>query len=69
MPLTALKIRHAGPGRHADIHGLYLVVRDTGTRSWMLRVQHRGRRRDFGLGPVNEVSLAEARTQLQTIVG
>lgn len=61
MPLTALKIRYAGPGRHADIHGLYLVVRDTGTRSWMLRIQHRGRRRDFGLGPVNEVSLAEAR--------
>jgi integrase len=61
MPLTTLKIRYAGPGRHADIHGLYLFVRDTGTRSWMLRVQHRGRRRDFGLGSVSEVSLAEAR--------
>lgn len=61
MPLTMLKVRHAGPGRHADMHGLYLVVRDTGTRSWMLRVQHRGRRRDFGLGSANEVSLADAR--------
>lgn len=61
MPLTMLKVRHAGPGRHADINGLYLVVRDTGTRSWMLRVQHRGRRRDFGLGSANEVSLADAR--------
>lgn len=61
MPLTALKIRHAGPGRHADMHGLYLLVRDTGARSWMLRIQHRGRRRDFGLGSVNAVSLAEAR--------
>ncbi len=61
MPLTALRVRHAGPGRYADMHGLYLVVRDTGTRSWMLRVQHRGRRRDFGLGPVHEVSLADAR--------
>lgn len=61
MPLTALKVRHAGPGRHADIHGLYLVVRDTGTRSWMLRIQSRGRRRDFGLGSVNDVSLADAR--------
>lgn len=61
MPLTALKVRHAHPGRHADMHGLYLVVRDTGTRSWMLRVQHRGRRRDFGLGSTNDVSLADAR--------
>lgn len=61
MPLTMLKVRHAGPGRHADMHGLYLVVRNTGTRSWMLRVQHRGRRRDFGLGSANEVTLADAR--------
>jgi hypothetical protein len=61
MPLTAFKVRHAGPGRHADTHGLYLVVRDTGSRSWILRVQHRGRRRDFGLGSIRDVSLADAR--------
>lgn len=61
MPLTALKVRHARPGRHADVQGLYLVVRDTGTRSWMLRIQRRGRRRDFGLGSVDDVSLADAR--------
>jgi len=61
MPLTALKVRHARPGRHADMHGLYLVVRDTGSRSWILRIQHRGRRRDFGLGSASDVSLAEAR--------
>jgi len=61
MPLTALKVSHAAPGRHADVHGLYLVVRDSGSRSWMLRLQHRGKRRDFGLGPVRDVSLADAR--------
>lgn len=61
MPLTALKVSHAKPGRHADVHGLYLVVRDSGSRSWMLRLQHRGRRRDFGLGPARDVSLADAR--------
>lgn len=61
MPLTALKVRHAGPGRHADMHGLYLIVRDTGTRSWLLRIQHRGQRRDFGLGSASQVSLADAR--------
>lgn len=62
MALTALKVRHAGPGRHADSHGLYVVVRDTGSRSWVLRMQHKGKRRDFGLGPVHDVSLADART-------
>ena len=61
MPLTALKVLNARPGRHADMQGLYLVVRSSGSRSWMLRLQHRGRRRDFGLGPVGDVSLADAR--------
>ena len=61
MPLTVLKVLNAGPGRYADMQGLYLVVRSSGSRSWMLRLQHRGRRRDFGLGPVGEVSLADAR--------
>lgn len=61
MPLTALKVKHAKPGRHSDMHGLYLVVRDSGSRSWMLRIQRKGWRRDFGLGPAHDVSLAEAR--------
>jgi integrase len=61
MPLTALKVKKAGPGKHADVHGLYLIVQPSGKRSWMLRYQHKGRRRDFGLGPVHDVSLAEAR--------
>lgn len=61
MPLTALKVRTARRGRHADAHGLYLIVREGGSRSWMLRMQHQGRRRDFGLGPAHEVALADAR--------
>lgn len=61
MPLTALKVRHARPGRHADTHGLYLLVRDGGARSWVLRMQHQGQRRDFGLGPAHDVSLSDAR--------
>lgn len=67
MPLTALKVKKAGPGKHADVHGLYLVVRPNGGRSWMLRYQHKGRRRDFGLGPVHDVSLAEARVAAMDI--
>lgn len=61
VPLTALKVRYARPGRHAEMHGLYLVVRNSQSKSWMLRIQHRGRRRDFGLGSVSEVSLYDAR--------
>lgn len=62
MSLTALKVRNAHPGRYADLQGLYLVVRNSGSRSWVLRLQHRGKRRDFGLGAVRDISLAEART-------
>lgn len=61
MALTALKVKHARPGRHADMHGLYLLVRQSGTRSWMLRIQNEGHRRDFRLGPAHDVPLSNAR--------
>jgi integrase len=61
LALTAMKVRNARPGRYCDIHGLYLVVRPSGSRSWILRMQYRGKRRDFGLGPTHDVSLADAR--------
>ncbi len=66
MALTTLKVKHAGPGRHADMHGLYLLVRDSGARSWVLRMQHAGRRRDFGLGPAQDVPLPEQRSPKPT---
>ena len=40
---------------------LYLFVKPSGARSWIQRLVIRGRRRDFGLGSVALVSLAEAR--------
>lgn len=61
MPLTARKVETAGPGCHVDGRGLMLVVKPSGARSWILRYQLRGRRRDLGLGPWPEVTLAEAR--------
>ncbi len=61
MALTALKVKTLGPGRHTDAHGLHLLVRKTGSRSWVLRFRHKGSCRDFGLGPVHDISLAEAR--------
>ena len=69
--LTALQVRNAKPGRHADGKGLYLLVKPkrnpkddsigSGAKSWVLRVQVAGRRRDFGLGSLDLVSLDEAR--------
>ncbi len=52
MPLTAKQVLHAKPGRHSDGRGLYMLVQPSGSKSWVLRVQHRGKRQDFGLGSV-----------------
>ena len=59
--LTDLVCQQAGPGRHADGGGLYLYVRPTRSRSWIVRLTLIGGRRDFGLGSFPDVSLAEAR--------
>lgn len=61
MPLSARKVETAGPGRHGDGRGLYLLVKQSGARSWLLRYQVQGRRRDMGLGPYPDVTLAMAR--------
>ena len=55
--LTAKTVQNAKPGRHADGEGLYLLVKPTGARSWMLRVQVGGHRRDIGLGSVETGTL------------
>lgn len=51
--LTAIGVKNAPAGRHADGDGLYLLVKPTGARSWLLRVQVGGLRRDIGLGSVD----------------
>jgi integrase len=48
--LTVRKIAGLGAGRHTDGKGLSLLVKPSGSRSWVLRVQHGGRRCDYGLG-------------------
>lgn len=49
------------PGLHADGAGLYLRVKDSGSKSWMFVFQWNGKRREKGLGPFDVVTLAEAR--------
>lgn len=61
MLLSAQKVKAAKPGRHGDGRGLFLYVKASGTRSWMLRYQVQGRRRDLGLGAYPDVTLAIAR--------
>jgi integrase len=52
MPLTIKEVKNAKPGRHSDGKGLYLLVKPSGSMSWVLRVQDKKERRDFGLGSV-----------------
>jgi integrase len=65
--LTAKSVERAKPGRHADGLGLYLLVSKTGAKSWVLRVQVHGRRRDIGLGSIAELTLAEARDKAREL--
>ena len=60
--LTALKVRNLKePGRYSDGSGLILDLTGVGKGHWTLRIQIAGKRRDIGLGPIELVSLAEAR--------
>lgn len=58
--LTALKVKSAGPGMHADGGGLYLQVQGAG-RSWVFRYSRNGKQRYMGLGSTSAITLAEAR--------
>lgn len=60
--LTAMSVRSAmKPGRYGDGEGLYLKVGVGGSKSWVLRVQKAGRRRDIGIGSAHKVALGDAR--------
>ena len=64
--LSAAFVRTAGPGRHCDGDGLYLLVKKTGGRFWIFRYKVTGTKtREAGLGRAGEskncVRLAEAR--------
>jgi len=71
--LTATAVKAASkPGRFGDGDGLFLLVGKRGGKSWIVRAQKDGRRRDIGLGSASKVSLklareraAQVRTQLE----
>jgi integrase len=60
--LNPKQVEHLNePGRYLDGGGLYLVISNSGGKSWLLRYQLGGKRRDMGLGPFPTVKLKEAR--------
>lgn len=61
---SALAVRRLSrPGSHAvgGVAGLYLRIADTGAKYWVWRGTVGGRRREAGIGPYPEISLARAR--------
>src|SRR3954453_3679907 len=58
--LTAARVKYAKAGRHGDGRGLYLQVIG-GSKTWVLRYEHRKRERWMGLGSAEFVTLAQAR--------
>lgn len=66
--LSATGVRAATrPGLLGDGDGLFLVVGKTGSKSWIVRVQKHGRRRDIGIGSASKVPLSQARERARQI--
>src|SRR5207247_7971390 len=62
--LSAVAVARAqGPAVLHDGGGLYLRVSASGAKSWVFRFQLDGKRRDMGLGPFPDTSLADARVR------
>lgn len=62
--LSPLEVRNLSePGTHfvGGVAGLALKIKDTGTKSWVLRAMVGSKRRDFGLGGFPDVTLALAK--------
>jgi integrase len=60
--LTALKVKNAKAGMHADGDGLYLQVGANGSASWIFRYRlNGGGQRYLGLGSLKAINLAAAR--------
>jgi integrase len=60
--LTARVVEQVkAPGYYGDGGGLVLRVADSGSKVWLFRYKTHGRVREMGLGPIRDVSLAEAR--------
>lgn len=63
---SPLKIRNLDkPGHYGDGGVLWLQISGSGSKSWVFRYDLAGKRREMGLGSINTVDLALARTRAQ----
>lgn len=61
---TAMEVKRlTKAGRYSVGHGAYLQVKPSGAKTWLFRYQINGRRREIGIGSINQVSLADARAK------
>jgi len=68
--LTAKKVAAlTEPGVHGDGGGLYVRIRQSGSRSWIFVRIVDGKRREMGLGSLYDVSLAQAREEADRLRG
>lgn len=61
--LNPMKAKSLAAGKYADGQGLWLVKRSQQAGKWVLRLSVSGKRREMGLGPWPEVSIADARAK------
>jgi len=68
--LKVTQINVLSEGFHAvgGVPGLYLSVRNKTSRSWIMRINIAGKRKEIGLGSYPLVSLSDARDQARTII-
>lgn len=60
--LTANQIKNlVEPGTYEDGEGLRLLVKPSGRKTWVLRFQLNGKRREMGLGKYPQLDLKKAR--------
>ena len=64
MALTVLEIKTAKPGMYADGGGLYLRVKESGTKSWIFRFTFDGMRKQMGLGAISKLATLDARAKV-----
>ena len=66
--LKPLQIDRLGtPGRYADGGGLYLSVSKSGAKAWVFLYMRSGKRRELGLGALQDVPVADARAKAATL--
>lgn len=63
MPLVAQELPKKVLGKYSDGGGLLFRVTRGGTRDWFLKVQYKGKRKEYALGKYPDLGLSDARAK------